>query len=72
MELSKSLSSQMNELLMITKERIDTIMEEDKVGEFYNEERTEPLLEEWWEWIEGSENDVLFVPQEFKLTNTND
>jgi hypothetical protein len=29
------------------------------------------LLEEWWEWIEGSENDVLFVPQEFKLT-TND
>jgi len=71
MELNKSLSLQMNELLMITKERIDTIMEEDKVGEFYNEERTEPL-EEWWEWIEGSENDVLFVPQEFKLTNTND
>ncbi len=55
---------------MITKERIDTIMEEDRVGEFYNDERTEPLLEEWWEWIVGTENDVLFVPEEFKLTNS--
>ena len=55
---------------MITKERIDTIMEEDRVGEFYNDERTEPLLEEWWEWITGTENDVLFVPEEFKLTNS--
>ena len=70
MELSKSLSSQMTELVMVTKERIDTIMEEDRVGEFYNDERTEPLLEEWWEWIVGTENDVLFVPEEFKLTNS--
>tara|TARA_R100000900_G_scaffold140694_1_gene121309 strand:+ start:1248 stop:1460 length:213 start_codon:yes stop_codon:yes gene_type:complete len=70
MELSKSLSSQITELVMITKERIDTIMEEDRVGEFYNDERTEPLLEEWWEWIVGTENDVLFVPEEFKLTNS--
>ena len=31
----------MTELLMITKERIDTIMEEDRVGEFYNEESKE-------------------------------
>ncbi len=60
----------MTELVMITKERIDTIMEEDRVGEFYNDERTEPLLEEWWEWIVGTENDVLFVPEEFKLTNS--
>jgi|TARA_R100000027_G_scaffold59633_1_gene50037 hypothetical protein len=70
MELSKSLSSQITELVMITRERIDTIMEEDRVGEFYNDERTEPLLEEWWEWIVGTENDVLFVPEEFKLTNS--
>ena len=55
---------------MITRERIDTIMEEDRVGEFYNDERTEPLLEEWWEWIVGTKNDVLFVPEEFKLTNS--
>jgi len=58
---------QMDNLLKSIKERIDFVMEEDKIGDVYHDERSEAILEEWWEWIDPNsdkDNDILFVPQQ--------
>ena len=61
-------AKQLDNLLLSAKQRIDAVIGED--GE-QDESRSEPLCEEWWEWI-VAENDcddcgVVFVPQEWIL-----
>lgn len=61
--MDQQLSAQINTLVVDFKNRIDQVMEED--GE-ENENRSEALCEEWWEWIVNDEIDAVFVPKEFQ------
>jgi hypothetical protein len=61
--MNQQIHNQLDELLDSARSRIDQVMDED--GE-KNESRSEPLCEEWWEWIIEDEIDVVFVPKQFQ------